>query len=234
MPSIHLTNGKLRYRPIPIFAGVKQINKVDAFDNLCLLKSVLDEKEVDFQITYGTLLGAVREKDFIKHDEDIDILILDEEKQKFLDTLPCLIKNGFQIARYDRRGLLSIIRNEVYIDFYFFSLKENGIRYCSGIIVPSKLIEETMIYSFKNLDVRIPLYYKDFLSYEYGNNWMTPIQYYNYGGSKIKRYLETIKVVVKEYLPDSIYFHFAKNAEVKMRIQYEEKLKIYLETKKEI
>ena len=121
MPKIKLTNGVYQYKTIPIFEGVKRINKEIAFKNLCILKNELDQYGIEFQITFGTLLGAIREKDFIEHDEDIDLLVLGEKKQQLFDLLPELRKIGFEVARYDRRDLLSLIKDGEYIDFYFLS-----------------------------------------------------------------------------------------------------------------
>ena len=70
MPSVMTSHGAIRYKTIPLFPGVKRIDKEIAFENLCLLKSILDANGIKFQLAFGTLLGVVREHDFIDHDED--------------------------------------------------------------------------------------------------------------------------------------------------------------------
>ena len=65
-------------------------------------------------------LGAVREHDFITHDEDIDVVMYKSDMPKFLNLLFDLRKEGFELARYERRGFLSIIRKGEYIDVYFY------------------------------------------------------------------------------------------------------------------
>lgn len=224
MPKIKLTNGVYQYKTIPIFEGVKRINKEVAFKNLCILKNELDQYGVEFQITFGTLLGAIREKDFIEHDEDIDILVLGEKKQQLFDLLPELRKIGFEVARYDRRDLMSLIKDGEYIDFYFFSLKSDRTRYCSGIILPIEIIDETIEYNFKGLKVNIPKEYVAFLRYEYGDNWMTPIQWFDYESSRFSRLLIIIKTIAKEWLPDFIFFRMVKSSEKKMLNRYRPKL----------
>lgn len=141
MPKIITSTGVVKYKTVPIYLGIKQIDKIKSEKNLALLKKVLDKHNVSFLLFYGTLLGAVREKDFITHDEDIDLAILDEERLKFIDSIPDLMSVGFKVARYDRRGLLSIIKDGEYIDFYFFSKYNDNLRCCSGILCPDEFLE---------------------------------------------------------------------------------------------
>lgn len=216
MPKIRLTEGSYRYKTVPIFEGVKRINKQIAFNNLCQLKNVLDKHEIEFQLTYGTLLGAIREGDFIDHDEDIDLIILGEKKQQFFDILPELKKEGFEVARYDRRNLMSIIKNGEYIDLYFMSLREDGTRYCSGIVLPVELTDETIDHNFKGLEVKIPKAYLQFLRYAYGDNWMIPIQRFDYKQSKMSRLMTITKSILKELLPDFMFFFLVKPSEKEM------------------
>ena len=229
MPRIKLTQGILRYKTIPIYEGVKKIDKDIAMENLRLFKQVLDAKGLEFQLSFGTLLGAIREQDFIDHDEDIDLLILSEYKQLFFDTLPILIEKEFKVARYDRRGLMSIMRRGEYIDLYFFEKKSNDLRYCSGIILPAAFVEETTVYVFKNLVVNIPKNYLGFLRYEYGDNWMTPIQWFSYNSSSLSRFISAIKMIGKELLPDWIYFKLIKLSEQRMLDRYLPKYEKYIQ-----
>ena len=53
-----------------------------AKQNLLDFKTILDKNNVKFLLMHGTLLGAIREQNFIKHDIDIDTCTLEEEKAK--------------------------------------------------------------------------------------------------------------------------------------------------------
>lgn len=227
MPKIKLTDGELRYKTIPIYEGVHRIDKVAALEDLKCLKTILDACGVEFQLSAGTLLGAIREMDFIEHDEDIDLIVLAEQKQQLFDALPKMIAEGFKIARYDRRGLLSIIRGELYIDFYIFERWKEGIRYCSGIVYPEDFIMETLDYNFKGLNVKIPKKYVCVLRYEYGDDWMTPNKWFDFESSCFKKLLVRIKTQVKEILPDKLYFYLIKSSERKLYCRYLSKLNKY-------
>lgn len=224
MSKIKMSNGYYHYKAVPVFEGVKRIDKDRAFENLCLFKEVLDKNKIEFQLTYGTLLGAIREKDFIDHDEDIDLLVFNEEKQHFFDILPQLKQVGFDVARYDRRNLMSIIRNGEYIDIYFMTLREDGTRYCGGNIMPTELTEETIDLDFKGLNVKIPKNYIALLRYEYGENWMTPVEWFDFELSKFSRLLTIAKTKVKEWLPDCLYFYLIKSSEKRLQDKYKPKL----------
>lgn len=232
MPSIKLSNGVLRYNTHPLFLGVKRIDKVIAAENLSLLKKKLEENHITFGLIAGTLLGAVREKDFISHDEDIDLFFWDEQRQELLDLLPQLMLEGFEVARYDRRGLLSIIRKGEYIDLYFFAPMCKGIRHCCGWCIPENFLLDTTELEFKGENYIVPRDYKDYLVFEYGNNWQTPIQYADFEMPKWKRTLNEWKEKTKEILPDYLFYLMVKKAEKKMIKKYEAKIAKYYEAYK--
>lgn len=53
------------------------------FRALCYVDDVCRKHGIRYYLAYGTLLGAVREKDFIPWDPDIDLFMTREEYQKF-------------------------------------------------------------------------------------------------------------------------------------------------------
>ena len=108
-----------RTHPLELYYGRKQLDREVSKLNLLDFRQLLNHNQVPFGIIYGTLLGAVREGDFISYDEDIDVYILDENREKLLSLLFDFRKTGFEVARYEN-SLLSIIRKGDYIDIYFF------------------------------------------------------------------------------------------------------------------
>ncbi|GAI07387.1 unnamed protein product, partial [marine sediment metagenome] len=53
-----------------------------AIETLQLLKDLLDKHNIEFWLNYGTLLGAYRDKRFIRWDNDIDLSTWDINRDK--------------------------------------------------------------------------------------------------------------------------------------------------------
>lgn len=224
MAIIKTPNGNIHYVSIPLYEGVKQIDKEIADENLILLKKLFDSLNIKFQLAYGTLLGAVREKDFISHDEDIDLALLDEEREKLLSNIQILRNHGFEICRYDRRDLISLIRKGEYIDLYFFRRYKDGMRMCSGEVMLEDFLKDSVEYEFKGNLYLIPRRYLDFLSCYYGENWKIPIQTNNYqmGFWKVKAF--ELKDKLKNLLPDWLFLRLASISQNKRREHTEAKM----------
>jgi phosphorylcholine metabolism protein LicD len=229
MAKILTSTGISLYYKNRVLYGQKQINKPVAFENLVLLKKIFEESNIPFMLIAGTLLGAIREHDFITHDEDIDLAFLIEDKSKVIDVLPRIIEEGFSIVRYDRRNLLSVMRNNEYIDFYFFKKEEIYLRRCNGWLIPAKFLENTTEFFFKGVPFSVPKDYVEYLKYEYGETWRTPIKWFDYGISKRLWLKIYVKERSKEFLPDCLLDYFARKAEKKFEKKFRKKIEKYIE-----
>lgn len=59
---------------------------------LRFIDNVCEKYNLEYCLTYGTLLGAIRHKGFIPWDDDCDILMIREDYNKFIEVLPKEIK----------------------------------------------------------------------------------------------------------------------------------------------
>jgi len=169
-------NGVITYEEKLPSSGVKTLNIEIAKKNLLDIKKILDSHSIKFGLIYGTLLGAIRENNFIEHDEDIDLFMLDEHKENLLAILQEIVDSGFDIIRYDGK-LISITRENEYIDFYFFRKSNFIYRKCEvGLVAKAKYLENTVDYSFLGEIFQVPKQVESFLVDLYGKNWRIPIK----------------------------------------------------------
>ena len=200
MGKINTEVGIYKYTEKALYLGGKKINKKIAKENLLILKNFLDKNDIEFSLIFGTLLGAVREKDFIAHDEDTDLFILEKDKKKLLNILFNLRKVGFEVVRYERQSLLSIMRQGEYIDFYIFEESSDFLK-CGKMTISAKYFKSLDTLPFLGGVFNVPINYKEWLKEWYGETWHTPRER---NISKKEVLVGRIKSYMKILLPSKI------------------------------
>lgn len=170
---IKTSRGEYLFKPRNLFHGRKKINRKIARENILILRDILKNKNLRWGLIFGTLLGAVRENNFIAHDEDVDIFIFYEDKNKILDLIYKFKKFGFEVARYEKNSLFSIIRNNEYIDFYFFKKTLFGRR-CLDYFVPKSFFKRKAKIKFFNKYFPTLNNVHEYLEFQYGKDWKVP------------------------------------------------------------
>lgn len=160
--------------------------------------NIFEKLKINYWIEFGTLLGAIREKDFIEHDLDIDFAMKYEEKDEKLETE--LFKAGFIkqkeiIVKSNNKVAYEAYsyKNKFNIDIYYFfedennyifyefireknlsygeTIKKNGGLFVEQIKFPKF---KTQKYKFKTFNVNIPENSEKHLIRIYGKDYMTP------------------------------------------------------------
>lgn len=152
--------------------------------NLKDVKKILDSINLKFWITNGTALAAVREKQWIKWDDDVDLDVMMEDYLKVEDKLFNLfILNGFivrmKFAKDKKRAKLSVFRGgektslrPLYLDPKF---KKNKYRLRNYYKYPKDFYEKEEKINFLGDNYNIPSPSKEFLKWCYGENWNIPM-----------------------------------------------------------
>lgn len=217
--------GVYKYTFVPLFMGVKIINKEISKRNLELFYDILQQQGIVVFLAYGTMLGAAREHDFIDHDEDIDLGMSADYLPQLLSSLFKMREHGFEVCRYDRRGVISFIKEGEYIDIYIYSKEQEGVVGCGQEVMPECFLDDLSEYEFLGKKYQAPSQVERYLRYWYGDNWMTPVRYYNYQQSAWKAWPLLVFQYVKEFLPDWLFYAILRNKTQKYRAPYEKKIR---------
>lgn len=72
------------------------------FDMLCEVDRICKKHGIQYFLHGGTFLGAVRHQDFIPWDDDVDILFLRKDYEKFLEVYDNEADKRFKLLRFER------------------------------------------------------------------------------------------------------------------------------------
>jgi len=147
-----------------------------AKENLIDFISVLNKLNIVYWLHHGTLLGCVRDDDFIKYDSDIDIGCLSSQYKVLASAIKELEDIGFELIRVlENNGVVTIIRKKVSIDIDLYDGPENGIY--TAVYDHTMLMETDLNLikrDFLGFEVNILSNYEKLLSEWYGDDWRTP------------------------------------------------------------
>lgn len=172
--------------------GVEALNQFNA---------CMSNNGFKYQLAFGTLLGAVREKDFIPHDDDLDFTMwIDDYKPEIIDSLRDygfkLVKtfsvDGDKFAKEDTFEYKGIYVDIFYVykddkgepyTCYFVnqpgctsrssSIKKFGGLFTRRIYLSASQAEKKIL--FKGIEVSIPDNYDEVMRKVFGDNYLTPI-----------------------------------------------------------
>jgi len=130
---------------------------------------------------YGTLLGCIRDQDFIPHDDDFDVCFLsrgstvEEAANEYYDIFQTLVATG-DIVRESMPGHFHWkLSRTCAIDVFMIWHDEDGhFGYNFGGHRDGLSFEPIKRHQFKGFDVWIPSNHETFLEFAYGPGWRVP------------------------------------------------------------
>lgn len=143
-------------------------------ENLTLFSNILDKHDIFFWLSEGTALGIIREGNFIKHDDDVDLGIFLKDRKKFLNAFKDFKKLGFKLAEITLdHTFYCFIRKGEKIDI---DITGNNINCMSidrrkcDLLMP--YLETFQKIKFNNKFYNVPNV--DYIEFIYGEDWMIP------------------------------------------------------------
>lgn len=94
------------------------MDKKIALENLLILRDLFEKHGIPMFLNFGTLLGALREKDFIPHDDDVDVGVFARDRDAILALMPELEKLGFEMRYVRDERLYKLERRSSELDFF--------------------------------------------------------------------------------------------------------------------
>lgn len=154
----------------------KPMDRDIARENLILFKRATDKCHTDFFLFFGTLLGAVRENNFIEYDYDTDLGIMEEARPRLAEAAPLLIQAGFEFVRCKDHGrFLTFMRKGEFIDVYVAKRDTRFFyRHCwnlDGSLFPLDLLTEFVDMEFLGEPFLVPRRYEELFIVMYGTDW---------------------------------------------------------------
>lgn len=159
------------------------INQENAISNLSELDLIFRKYKVRYWLQDGTLLGYYRDKNFIPHDNDIDIGIRwrDFTQSVFSD----ITNNGFEFksshGRLENSLVINFRKRGIPIDIYFYY--NHGDRFYHSAAY-GKARKYRVDFSYKEFDVKEVEYFNHkffvpedelyFIETKYGKDWKNP------------------------------------------------------------
>lgn len=187
------------------------VEAIDIFDKC------MNNNDFFYTLAFGSILGAVREHGFIKHDKDIDVYMwIEDYTPKLVDELQkvgFVWKNSYSVDNYNGGREDTFEYKGVNIDIFWMYPKMDEYPYCCDFLrtenmsvnerLPRRLeipiIKERRLEQFETLRLPIPINAEEICVFRYGPDYMTPNPNWNW-----KRAKNSV-VEWHEMIPKTIY-----------------------------
>ena len=118
-----------------------------------------------------------------------------------------MMEVGFKLVRYERRGLYILERNDEYIKVFVLHKISSGLRHTGGSdFIHEKYLQNTVKWNFKGIQLNVPVDVDEYLTFQYGEDWITPKQTITYSKGLIPQWIHWMQTKLQDLMPDSIYY----------------------------
>ena len=176
--------------------------------------NVFEDVGIEYTYAFGSLLGIIRDKGFMPHDDDVDIMVMNDENKIGL-LINELEKNGFKLIHYCKVDSIIteytfLYKNtgltiDVFINFKtndnllttYWLYQDANKHYKNKNQMSVSMTKKCDISDYKyvnywGVDLRVPKNAEEVLYWNYGEKWM--IKDPNYSPKKSPGFVATERV----------------------------------------
>jgi len=177
----------------------KKIIKLYGGNIIKILHNYFESENIEYFVAFGTLLGFIRDKNFIPYDTDIDLILVDLKKTLKLPPIfkkiqEIYINNSLALIAYEFKGIRIDIflatrinnfiicydfPNKPNTNIYELIIKEGGLPVRQFIFPYTGRKEYELKFDKDNIITYIPNEWKDFLEIVYGKDFWKPNPQWN-------------------------------------------------------
>jgi len=151
--------------------------------------SLFRENGIRYWLDYGTLLGAVREKDLIDYDTDVDLGMLYSDLGKLLDLKERIERDGFVFRKDHSAEFYRIAlseKNSLHADIFLWKRNPDGILFRENYMKKDdnkgKDFPEGMVLKLEEREIDgrmypVPSGPEEFCRFRFGDDWRKRIRY---------------------------------------------------------
>lgn len=209
MARLKTSKGFLEYDSHLLYFGNIVMDQEVMTENLHVLSAYLDKIDINWGPAFGTLIGVVRNNDYLSWKAVFDIYILKEDEERFKDVLWMLRDEGFDLVRHERRGLYYLRRKNEFIKVFVLHKISSDVRHTGGSdFIHEKYLQNTVKWDFKGIELNVPAEVDEYLEFQYGTDWVIPKNTVSDKWNGIQRLGHWTLTAIQDHLPDAIYYYW--------------------------
>ena len=143
-------------------------------------KRIMGQLGVVFFLRQGTCLGAIRDKNIIPWDDDLDIgsiLGLHGVTEKTIDSVAAAFRDNGYFANIDCNNhyiCVSMMKCSTRLDWVCYRIVNDSTFHYPGVRIPVKLFADLKEVDFIGERFLVPNPPEEYLRFKYGADWITP------------------------------------------------------------
>lgn len=203
MNFLKTTMGMLPYKQYRFNISAASIDNEKMTCCLRLLYVHLNKIGINWGPAFSTLIGIVRNDGYLPWANNICIYVLKEDEECLKDEMWNIVADGFELCRYERRGMYYLRKEGQYIRIFILRKISSNVRHTGGTdFIFEKYLQNTTKWDFRGMQLNVPSDLDEYLTFQYGD-WIVPIQYKN---NQFVRVAAHLSQLLQDIIPTSIYY----------------------------